>query len=69
MADNLGLGIEIDADAVVTDADGFPTSGLYALGGLLRPSLYESTGVPELRIQVKQLAEQLVQTPEHELAI
>jgi uncharacterized NAD(P)/FAD-binding protein YdhS len=54
--DALGLGLETDDRGAVVDARGSASRRLFALGGLRRPDLFESTAVPELRQQVKDLA-------------
>jgi uncharacterized NAD(P)/FAD-binding protein YdhS len=57
--DTMGLGIEVETDGAVVDANGRTSHRLFALGSLRRGLLYESTAVPELRQQVKELAELL----------
>jgi uncharacterized NAD(P)/FAD-binding protein YdhS len=59
IGDAMGLGIEVEADGAVVDANGRTSRRLFALGSLRRGLLYESTAVPELRQQVKELAELL----------
>lgn len=54
--DALGLGIETDDRGAVLDANRNASNRLFALGGLRRPDLLESTAVPELRQQVKDIA-------------
>lgn len=50
-ADELGLGLSTQRCAVI-GADGEPSTWLFALGGLTRPSLWEVTAVPEITAQV-----------------
>lgn len=57
--DSLRLGIETDARGAVLDVMRRPSARLFAIGGLRRPALYESTAVPELRQQARDLVEQL----------
>ncbi len=57
--DPLGLGLETGKNGAVLNASGFSSQRLYALGGLRRPDLFETTAVPELRQQVRDLAETL----------
>lgn len=57
--DAMGLGIDVDVDGAVVDVAGRTSLRLFALGSLRRGLLYESTAVPELRQQVKALAERL----------
>jgi uncharacterized NAD(P)/FAD-binding protein YdhS len=47
-----GLGVQAAASGEVRGAP----AGLYALGSLLRPALFESTAVPELALQAAALA-------------
>ena len=54
--DALGLGIESDAQGRVLDANGQPAPGLLVVGTLRRPALWESTAVPELRVQAASVA-------------
>jgi uncharacterized NAD(P)/FAD-binding protein YdhS len=49
--DPLGLGLEVTSDFRVVGTDGNPTSGLLALGPIALGGCWESTAVPELRIQ------------------
>lgn len=57
--DPLGLGIDVDDTGAVIGNSGCPSQRLYAIGSLRRGVLYESTAVPELRQQVKDLADEL----------
>ena len=54
--DELGLGIDCDLDGAVIDAAGRASRWLYAMGPLRRGQLWETTAVPELRIQAAELA-------------
>lgn len=47
--DPLQLGIGTEVDGQICDRDGEPQSGLYAIGSLLRGSLWECTAMPEIR--------------------
>lgn len=58
MADPLGVGLETN-DCAVRDATGKPSSWLFALGPLTRPTWWEITAVPEINIQVDRLVAQL----------
>lgn len=58
--DAAGFGIEVNAGGQPLDARGKPTSGLYAIGPLLRGRDWETTAVPEIREQAAQLAVQLL---------
>jgi uncharacterized NAD(P)/FAD-binding protein YdhS len=54
--DPLGLGLDARADGALLAADGSLAPGLYAIGPLLRGTLWETTAVPEIRAQAKALA-------------
>lgn len=56
----LGLGLDVTDDGSVVDDTGSPSKFLYALGPLRKGKLWESVAVPELRIQVADLAHLLV---------
>jgi uncharacterized NAD(P)/FAD-binding protein YdhS len=49
--DPLGLGLEVTDDFRVVGADGSPSPGLLALGPIALGACWESTAVPELRVQ------------------
>lgn len=59
-ADGLDMGIDVDADFAVVGGDGRRSRFLYALGPLLRGSLWETTAVPELRGQAMRVAQLLL---------
>jgi uncharacterized NAD(P)/FAD-binding protein YdhS len=61
-ADALGVGLETD-DCAVLDGNGYPSSWLFALGPLTRPSWWEIIAVPEINLQVDRLVTLL--TSEH----
>jgi uncharacterized NAD(P)/FAD-binding protein YdhS len=54
VADPLGVGLET-LDCAVIDADGTPSSWLFALGPLTRPAWWEITAVPEINLQIERL--------------
>ena len=56
-ADDLGLGIRVTDDFAAVGADGRTTPGLFALGVLTLGSVFEITGIPEIRAQAHALAE------------
>jgi uncharacterized NAD(P)/FAD-binding protein YdhS len=60
-ADALDMGIEVDADFAVVEQGGSRSKSMYALGPLLRGSLWETTAVPELRGQAVRVAQLLLQ--------
>lgn len=57
--DPLRLGIETDVDGRLIDHEGNPVGGLFTLGPLRRPALWESTAIPEIRTQAAALAKVL----------
>lgn len=54
--DALSLGLDVADNAAVIDSQGSPSDSLYALGPLRKGKLWESVAVPELRVQVAELA-------------
>jgi uncharacterized NAD(P)/FAD-binding protein YdhS len=58
--DALRLGVETASDGRLVGADGQPVDGLFTLGPLRRPALFESTAIPEIREQAAALARVLV---------
>ncbi|MEU4234506.1 FAD/NAD(P)-binding protein [Nonomuraea sp. NPDC026600] len=59
--DPLRLGLDATPDGAVLDVAGQPSGRLFALGPLLRGTLYETTAVPEIRAQAAALAPRLVE--------
>ncbi len=57
--DELRLGIETDCEGGVIGSDGKTISGLFTIGPLRRPALWESTAIPEIREQALRLAQVL----------
>jgi uncharacterized NAD(P)/FAD-binding protein YdhS len=57
--DPLRLGIETATDGRLLGTDGQPVDGLFTLGPLRRPALWESTAIPEIREQAAELAKLL----------
>ncbi len=60
-ADPLGLGLLTADDGALLDRAGLPSTSLFTLGSIRRGDLWESTAVPELRVQAARLAERLLQ--------
>lgn len=58
--DEMKLGINALPDGTIINADGRQSTGFYSIGSLLKGILWESTAVPELRVQAKQLSEKLI---------
>jgi uncharacterized NAD(P)/FAD-binding protein YdhS len=59
-ADALDMGLKIAKDFAIIDREGLRSACLYAMGPLLKGSLWETTAVPELRIQAFQIAENIL---------
>jgi uncharacterized NAD(P)/FAD-binding protein YdhS len=64
--DELLLGLDVSEDGALIDGEGKRSDSLFALGPLRKGSLWESIAVPELRVQIAELAGLLVaqQKPE-----
>ena len=58
--DQLDMGLDVDEDLAVIGGDGRPSNCLFALGPLLKGTLWETTAVPELRGQAMHLARVLL---------
>ncbi len=56
----LGLGLATDGAGRLLRGDGQPQAGLWTLGALRRGELYESTAIPEIRAQARDLAAAVV---------
>jgi len=54
--DSLGLGVETADNGALLGRDGNPVPGLFTLGALRRPGLWETTAIPEIRVQAAELA-------------
>lgn len=57
--DCLGLGIETGDHGAMIDADGRISDCIFAIGPVRKASLWESTAVPEIRVQAMELAAML----------
>lgn len=60
MPDELRLGFETDSDGRFVDKHGEPVQGLFTLGPVRIPALWESIAIPEIRNQALALAKALV---------
>ena len=58
--DALFLGLDVDENGVLIDGDGSASEGLYALGPMRKGCFWETTAVPEIRVQAAELAAHLV---------
>jgi uncharacterized NAD(P)/FAD-binding protein YdhS len=68
-ADELDMGIDVTPDFAVVNRQGMPSNCLFAIGPPLRGTLWETTAVPELRAQARQVAEVLLRDeppPQHD---
>lgn len=54
--DPLRLGLETDRQARLLDIEGRVVPGLYAMGPIMRGTLWEITAVPDIRVQAQKLA-------------
>jgi uncharacterized NAD(P)/FAD-binding protein YdhS len=59
--DALGLGLATDAEGALLDAEGRASKGLFTLGPLRRGDLWESTAIPEIRVQAQALSRRLLE--------
>jgi uncharacterized NAD(P)/FAD-binding protein YdhS len=59
-ADPLSLGLESNSEGNVLDVRGDTTPNLFVVGTLRKPNLWESTAVPELRVQAGNVAESIL---------
>ncbi len=59
-ADEMDMGIEVEADFAVVDRGGDRSPILFAMGSLLKGTLWETTAVPELRGQAFRVAQILL---------
>ena len=57
--DSSALGLDIGEDGGVIDGSGITSKSLFALGSVRKGLLWESTAVPEIRVQAHSLAELL----------
>ena len=64
--DELDLGIKAGPNFNVIDGGGYASKFLFALGPMLKGSLWETTAVPELRIQALRVAETILASLEGE---
>ena len=55
-ADPLGLGLRVTDDLSLLDEQGAPSRGLFAVGSLTRGAFWESTAVPDIRVQAVEVA-------------
>jgi uncharacterized NAD(P)/FAD-binding protein YdhS len=58
--DPLGLGLVSDADGALLDAQGQPSPGLFTVGAYRKGAIWETTAVPDLRVQAAALARHML---------
>ncbi|MBJ7416193.1 MAG: FAD/NAD(P)-binding protein [Niveispirillum sp.] len=58
--DPLRLGLDTDKDARLKNAEGQVVPGLYAMGPIMRGTLWEITAVPDIRVQAQKLAHSIL---------
>jgi uncharacterized NAD(P)/FAD-binding protein YdhS len=61
-ADKLGLGVSVDDQARVLDADAHVQPGIFAVGALTAGQFWEITAVPDIRLQAKNVAETIARS-------
>ena len=54
--DPLGLGLDVTSDGAVIDRAGRPSDTLFAVGPITRGVFWETTAVPDIRLQCERLA-------------
>ena len=59
--DPLFLGLDVDSKGSVLNFNGVSSNTLFAVGPVKKGGLWETTAVPEIRIQASDLAEHVVQ--------
>lgn len=59
-----GLGVDMDADGALSDADGVGAHGMYAVGAARRGVEWEVAAVPDIRRQAVHLAQHLAESAE-----
>ena len=57
--DAVSLGLEVDENGAAFELTGKRSDFLYAIGPVRKGCLWETTAVPEIRVQASQLAEHL----------
>lgn len=67
-ADDMDMGIKVGPNFAAIDGGGYASGYLFAIGPMLKGSLWETTAVPELRIQALRVAESMLTSLEGEAA-
>lgn len=58
----IGIGIDVDDDGALRNAEGVPSSRLFAIGPVRYGTLIETTAIPEIRVQADALAARLLES-------
>src|ERR1700727_2024723 len=58
-ADPLGIGLDVDNDCAVVDANGRASERIFAVGPMSQAAFWESIAVPDIRLQAASLARRL----------
>ena len=58
-ADPLGIGLDVDNDCAVVDANGRASERIFAVGPMSQAAFWESIAVPDIRLQAASLAQRL----------
>lgn len=58
--DLLQMGLDVTEGGALRDEDGVPSERLWAMGSLRKGTLWETTAVPELRVQAAEVAERIL---------
>jgi uncharacterized NAD(P)/FAD-binding protein YdhS len=64
--DELGLGLDVDDEGALLDAEGLPSERLFAIGSLRKGVEWEAIGITEIRDHSGAVARQIVKTGETE---
>jgi uncharacterized NAD(P)/FAD-binding protein YdhS len=60
-ADRLGIGLDVDNDCAVVDANGRASERIFAVGPMSQAAFWESIAVPDIRLQAASLARRLTE--------
>jgi len=60
-ADPLGLGLDVTSRGAVIDRFGRPSDSLFAVGPITKGAFWETTAVPDIRLQCERLAEHMLE--------
>jgi uncharacterized NAD(P)/FAD-binding protein YdhS len=66
--DSSNLGLAVSDNQALLQGNGRPSSSLFALGPVIKGSLWETTALPEIRVQARDLAVHLLNVPANDSA-